>query len=99
MRHNGVEFVSTKAGLPRGVFRAKHGISMHEPLLLFLSRLIPRKGADVLIQAFSQACPESGHLVIAGPEGESGYRAFLEKCADRLWSGRTRDFCRTNVRR
>ena len=81
MRHNGVEFVSNKAGLPRGAFRVKHGISMHEPLLLFLSRLIPRKGADVLIQAFSQACPESGHLVIAGPEGESGYRAFLEKCA------------------
>ncbi len=81
MRHNGVEFVSNKAEFPRGAFRAKHGISMHEPLLLFLSRLIPRKGADVLIQAFSQACPESGHLVIAGPEGESGYRAFLKKCA------------------
>ena len=81
MRHNGVEFVSDKAGFPRGAFREKHGISMHEPLLLFLSRLIPRKGADVLIQAFSQACPESGRLVIAGPEGESGYRAFLEKCA------------------
>ena len=81
MRHNGVEFVSKKAGFPHGVFRAKHGISRDEPLLLFLSRLIPRKGADVLIQAFSQACPGSGHLVIAGPEGEAGYRAFLEKCA------------------
>jgi glycosyltransferase involved in cell wall biosynthesis len=81
MRHNGVESVSNKAEFPPGAFRAKHGISMHEPLLLFLSRLIPRKGADVLIQAFAQACPESGRLVIAGPEGESGYRAFLEKCA------------------
>jgi glycosyltransferase involved in cell wall biosynthesis len=81
MRHNGVELVSNKTGFPRGGFRVKHGISMHEPLLLFLSRLIPRKGADVLIEAFSRACPESGHLVIAGPEGESGYRAFLEKCA------------------
>jgi glycosyltransferase involved in cell wall biosynthesis len=81
MRHNGVESVSNKAGFPRGVFRAQHGISRDEPLLLFLSRLIPRKGADVLIQAFSQACPGSGHLVIAGPEGEAGYRAFLEKCA------------------
>jgi glycosyltransferase involved in cell wall biosynthesis len=81
MRHNGVEFVSDKASFPRGAFRVKHGIAMHQPLLLFLSRLIPRKGADVLIQAFSQACPESGYLVIAGPEGESGYRTFLEKCA------------------
>jgi glycosyltransferase involved in cell wall biosynthesis len=81
MRHNGVGSVSKKAGFPRGVFRAQYGISRDEPLLLFLSRLIPRKGADVLIQAFSQACPGSGHLVIAGPEGEAGYRAFLEKCA------------------
>jgi glycosyltransferase involved in cell wall biosynthesis len=81
MRHNGVALVSTKAGFARGVFRMKHGISMDEPLLLFLSRLIPRKGADVLIQAFSKACPGSGHLVIAGPEGEAGYRAFLERCA------------------
>ena len=82
MRHNGVEFVSNKAGYSRGAFRVKHGISMDEPLLLFLSRLIPRKGSDVLIRAFAQACPESGHLVIAGPEGEAGYRAALEKCAN-----------------
>jgi glycosyltransferase involved in cell wall biosynthesis len=47
---------------------------------LFLSRLIPRKGADILIAAFAQVCPQSGRLVIAGPEGEAGYRAHLEKC-------------------
>ena len=88
-----------KSRISSGFFRAKHGISRDEPLVLFLSRLIPRKGADVLIQAFSKACPESGHLVIAGPEGEAGYLAFLEKCAHRLWSSRTSHFCRTNVRR
>jgi glycosyltransferase involved in cell wall biosynthesis len=59
----------------------KHGISMNEPLILFLSRLIPRKGADILIHAFAKACPESGYLVIAGPEGEPDYLAFLKKCA------------------
>ena len=48
---------------------------MDEPIILFLSRIIPRKGADILIEAFSQACPESGYLVIAGPEGEPGYLA------------------------
>ena len=50
-------------------------------MILFLSRIIPRKGADILIQAFSQACPQSGYLVVAGPEGKPGYLALLEKCA------------------
>lgn len=50
-------------------------------MILFLSRLLPRKGADILIEAFARACPESGWLVIAGPEGEPGYRGYLEKRA------------------
>ena len=81
MRYNGVDLVSDTTKFQRGSFRIKHGISMNEPIILFLGRMIPRKGADILIQAFSQACPESGYLVVAGPEGESGYLAYLEKCA------------------
>jgi len=81
VRHNGVDLGSDRAEFHRGSFRMKHGISMNEPLILFLSRLIPRKGADILIHAFSKACPESGYLVIAGPEGEPDYLAFLKKCA------------------
>jgi glycosyltransferase involved in cell wall biosynthesis len=81
MRYNGVDPVADTTKLQRGRFRIKHGISVNEPIILFLGRMIPRKGADILIQAFSQACPESGYLVVAGPEGESGYLAYLEKCA------------------
>src|SRR5208282_3492348 len=79
VRYNGIDPASYTALPTRGGFRAKHGLSPDEPLILFLSRLIPRKGADILIEAFARACPESGRLVIAGPEGESGYRAYLEK--------------------
>lgn len=81
VRYNGID-QSIAAGLPRrGAFRLKHGISDDEPLLLFLSRLIPRKGAEILIEAFSEVCPARGRLVIAGPEGERGYLARLQKCA------------------
>jgi glycosyltransferase involved in cell wall biosynthesis len=81
IRYNGID-AGTHASLPkRGTFRAKWSVSPGEPLILFLSRLIPRKGADILIEAFAQVCPGSGHLVIAGPEGEPGFRAYLEKCA------------------
>ena len=81
IRYNGIDMSSCTSLPRRGGFRAKWGIAPDEPLILFLSRLIPRKGADILIEAFAQACPESGRLVIAGPEGEPGYRAYLEKRA------------------
>jgi glycosyltransferase involved in cell wall biosynthesis len=81
IRYNGIDGGAQTSLPARGAFRAKWGISPEEPLILFLSRLIPRKGADILIEAFARVCPESGRLVIAGPEGEPGYRAYLERCA------------------
>jgi glycosyltransferase involved in cell wall biosynthesis len=81
VRYNGIEAGISVAASARDGFRARRGLPASEPLIFFLSRLIPRKGADILIEAFAQACPGSGRLVIAGPEGEPGYRAHLEKCA------------------
>jgi glycosyltransferase involved in cell wall biosynthesis len=81
IRYNGIDAVSFASLPPCGSFRAKWRVPPEQPLILFLSRLIPRKGADILIEAFAQACPESGRLVIAGPEGELGYRSYLEKRA------------------
>jgi glycosyltransferase involved in cell wall biosynthesis len=70
LRYNGVD-LDDFATLPaRGTFRAKWGISPDEPVVLFLGRLIPRKGVDLLITSFARACPQSGRLVVAGPEGE-----------------------------
>lgn len=84
IRYNGVDS-NLLANLPgRGAFRCKWNLPLDEPLILFLSRLIPRKGADVLIEAFADACPEKGRLVIAGPEGEPGYRDYLEACAGKI---------------
>jgi glycosyltransferase involved in cell wall biosynthesis len=79
VRYNGVDpDLADAAKTARGQFRQKWAIPAGEPLILFLSRLIPRKGADILIDAFLRACPTSGRLVIAGPDGEPGYRASLE---------------------
>jgi glycosyltransferase involved in cell wall biosynthesis len=81
VRYNGLN-LSEFANLPaRGTFRAKWKLPAQEPLIVFLSRLLPRKGADILIEAFAACCPNSGRLVIAGPEGERGYRAQLEQRA------------------
>ena len=81
VRYNGIDRAASAAPATRGAFSAKWGIPPDEPLLLFLGRLIPRKGADILIDAFAQACPTEGRLVIAGPEGEPGYLAHLAQRA------------------
>ncbi len=78
IRHNGIDPASFTSLPPRGGFRKKWNIAPDEPLILFLSRIIPRKGADILIESFAEACPQSGRLVIAGPEGESGYCSQLK---------------------
>ena len=87
IRHNGIDTDFSSIPRARGRFRVRWGISKYELLILFLSRLIPRKGADLLIEAFAQASPLSGRLVIAGPEGEPGYRAHLEACARKSGAG------------
>jgi glycosyltransferase involved in cell wall biosynthesis len=81
IRYNGID-QGMASSLPlRGEFRRTWGIGSTEPVVLFLGRIIPRKGADILIDAFARACPESGRLVIAGPEGETGYLEVLRKKA------------------
>jgi glycosyltransferase involved in cell wall biosynthesis len=81
MRYNGIDSDLRSHAVERGDFRNKWKIPGSEWLVLFLGRLIPRKGADVLIDAFAEAHPRSGSLVIAGPEGERGYRSYLEQRA------------------
>jgi len=81
IRYNGVDRDVPATQPPQGTFRAQYGISADEPLIVFLSRLIPRKGADILIDAFASVCPKRGYLVIAGPEGDPAYVAGLRQRA------------------
>jgi len=79
---NGID-VSEYADLPsRGTFRGRRGIPPGETVVLFLGRLHPKKGLDLLLPAFARV----GHdciLVIAGP-GEETYQASLKAEATRL---------------
>jgi glycosyltransferase involved in cell wall biosynthesis len=83
LRYNPVDLAEYETLPPRGTFRNRRQIPPSEPLILFLSRLIPRKGADLLIESFADAMPERGTLVIAGPEGEPGYLDSLRNVAER----------------
>jgi glycosyltransferase involved in cell wall biosynthesis len=51
--------------------------------LLFLGRLHPKKGCDILIDAFANATDDSMSLVLAGPD-QIGWQKDLEQQAERL---------------
>ena len=58
---------------PRDAFRRAHGLG-DAPLVLFLGKITPRKGVDVLVRAFGLVSVGNAHLVIAGNDMRSGTR-------------------------
>jgi glycosyltransferase involved in cell wall biosynthesis len=84
LRFNGIDREEFRRLPPPGTFRAQAGIPDGERLVLFLGRIIPRKGADLLIEAMPQFASDKIRLVIAGPEGETGYVQFLRDKARAL---------------
>jgi len=77
LRYNGIDLKEFHELPPRGEFRKKMGIGDDERFILFLGRIIPRKGADLLIEALTMIASDKTTLVLAGPEGEVGYLADL----------------------
>ncbi len=55
-------------------------------VLLFLGRLHPKKGCDILIDAFAQTADDSVSLLMAGPD-QMGWQAELQQRVDRLKLG------------
>jgi len=81
---NGID-LETYQNLPKkGEFRKKYSIAEDEKVILFLSRIHERKGADILIEAFSKLKNEleGVKLVIAGPD--EGYLDRLKLKVNKL---------------
>lgn len=75
---NGID-LNTYLNLPRkGEFRKKYSVNSNEKVVLFLSRIHERKGADILTKAFCQLknVYENIKLVFAGPD--DGYLNTLK---------------------
>lgn len=71
---NGIELAEFDPLPPAGTFRARYQLG-DRPIVLFMGRLHPKKGLDLLIPAFAQAAPKNAALVIAGP----GSREYVDK--------------------
>jgi glycosyltransferase involved in cell wall biosynthesis len=75
---NGMK-LSEYVNLPaKGIFRAKHGISDSQQMVLFMGRLNIKKGLDLLLPAFQKVHEQlpNAILVLAGPD--DGYLAETE---------------------
>jgi glycosyltransferase involved in cell wall biosynthesis len=76
------------AALPaRGGFRRRHGIAEADRVVLFVGRLSPLKGLDVLIEAFARARTRvpAARLVVVGRD--DGWQAQMLELAARLGVG------------
>lgn len=71
----------------------KFKILKNKKILLFLGRVHPKKGLDLLVDSWIQKCPTDGILVIAGPlEEKNEYLMSLQKRTQQfhekfLWTG------------
>jgi glycosyltransferase involved in cell wall biosynthesis len=90
---NGIPLDEFASLPPAGAFRARRGIAAGRPVVLFLGRVHPKKGLDLLLPAFAAGAPREALLVVAGPV-EAEYRAKLDAVADAagiadrvLWTG------------
>ena len=81
---NGID-LETYQNLPqKGQFRKKYSIDDKQKIILFLSRIHKKKGADLLVKAFSKLKNEFENvkLVIAGPD--DGYLDKLKSIVSKL---------------
>ncbi len=67
---------------PRGTFRTRHKIEATRPMLLFLGRVVPVKGVDLLLLSLARMKRTDALLVIAGPVGDD-LRASLRELIER----------------
>ena len=74
---NGVELHEFVEPPAPGTFRRAFPQIGSRPIVLFLSRLHPKKGVDLLVAAFARANTADAVLVLAGPD-PVGYRRRVE---------------------
>jgi glycosyltransferase involved in cell wall biosynthesis len=73
---NGIDFESYTLP-PKGIFRTQWGIPSKVPLIIFVGRINPVKGVDILVEAFARfANNPSSYLAIIGPD--DGYLSDIK---------------------
>jgi phosphatidyl-myo-inositol dimannoside synthase len=83
--HPGAEVERFRPDLPTADIRERHGLG-DRPLIACVSRLVPRKGQDVLIRsmrAVQRRVPEAGLLIVGSGPYEAKLRTLAERAPTR----------------
>ena len=83
--HPGADVERFRPDLPTADIRERHGLG-DRPLIVCVSRLVPRKGQDVLIRAMrsiQRRVPEAGLLIVGSGPYESTLRSLAEHAPTR----------------
>ena len=80
---NGIDFDEFQNPPPPGSFRRRSNIDEGVPVVLFLGRMHPKKGLDLLIPAFAKGAPSNAVLAIVG-SGDADYEAELRRLVSAL---------------
>lgn len=78
---NGVDLASVDRKNGKADLRAELSLPADAVLFLFLGRVFPKKGLDLLVPAFARLSASRTNVVllIAGDDGGTGYRASIER--------------------
>ena len=79
----GVDLPETVSPEAQAKFFERYPQLRNKRVLLFLGRLHPKKGCEILIDAFAKAADDSVSLVLAGPD-QIGWQRQLEQRVDNL---------------
>ena len=73
--YNGIDISGCDKAVSGGSFKERHGIR-ESRMVLYLGKITPRKGIEVLVKAFAELGLEDAKLVIAG--NDMGYQGQIE---------------------
>jgi glycosyltransferase involved in cell wall biosynthesis len=66
---------------PRGSFRARYPQLQDRPIVMYLGRIYPQKGLELLVPALARGNVDRAMLVVVGPD-QDGFQAQVERLAD-----------------
>jgi glycosyltransferase involved in cell wall biosynthesis len=79
LRRNGLDLAAFQRLPTRGAFRQRYGLDEREWVILYLGRLSPKKGLNVLLSAFAEAALPGARLVLVGPDDGTGHEQELRR--------------------
>ncbi len=84
---NGIDLRQFSVTMPQADLRGDLGMAPGTPVVLLVSRLVPRKGVEHFLDAAARIVPQMPHVrfVIVGGQGpDTTYRAAMERYAARV---------------